>query len=121
MSMERSETGRAAAILTTGEVDGSTFDLTKVARSSMALKFDFTLGSLTNCTLRFYGTVNGTTWYPMQDIGGNVSYTLTANTTRIFAFVAPGVKQFKASVQGSGTTTSSSAAFDYLYEVLGAW
>lgn len=121
MAMNKSFSGRAAAVLTTGEVAGATFDVDKAARAEHVLDFSFTLGSLTNVILRFFGSVDGVTWDPIQDTSGNVSYTLTASTERMFVFNQPGVKNFRASVQGTGTVTSSSCAFTHRYRALGSW
>lgn len=107
--------GRAAAILTTGEVAGDSIDLNEAWGSKVVVDFDFTLGSLTNVILRFYASVDGTTYEPLPDVGGNVSYTLTADSSRLFLLEAPGLKRFRATVQGTGTVTSSSAAFKYRY------
>jgi hypothetical protein len=121
MAMNKSAPGRTAAILTTAEVSGTTFSIDKAARAEFSLDFTFTIGSLTNVVLRFYASMDGTNWDVVSDIAGNVSYTVTASVDRAFPFKVPGYTNFKASVQGTGTVTSSSAAFAHRYRDLGAW
>lgn len=123
MGMIKSKVGRAAAILTTSEVAATAFAImAEAAESEILLDLRFTLGSLTNVIVRFYGLdpEDGTTWVPIQDAGGNVSYTLTASTDRLFHIRAPGVNSIRASVQGTGTVTSSSAKITYRYRGKGA-
>src|SRR5690349_20986042 len=107
---------RAAAILTTGEVAAARLDLNEAHASEVSVDLSFTLGSLTNCVLRFYVSMDGTTYVPLADVGGGVvSYTLTASTDRSFPVKAPGWKWLRASIQGTGTVTSSSATINYRY------
>lgn len=112
----RSQLGRAAAILTTGEVAGATLNLqtTKPHESSLTVDIDFTVGSLTNGVFRFYASMDGTTFDLIYVGGTSSAVTLTADDT--IAVTMPslaGYKYFRASVQGNGTVTSSSAAFTY--------
>lgn len=107
---------RAAAVLTTGEVAGTTFDLNNAWGSCASAQIDFTLGSLTNGIFRFYVSMDASTWYPLADAGGAVvSYTFTADTTRAIPLSAVGWKHLRISVQGTGTVTSSSAAMKLRY------
>jgi hypothetical protein len=122
MGVQKSTVGRAAAILTTGEVAAETFDLTNAGGSELLADLRFTLGSLTNGIFRFYALDpdDGTTWVPLADLAGNVSYTFTASTTRMIWLRAPGVKSVRVTVQGTGTVTSSSATVTYRYKRPGA-
>ena len=54
MSTTASAVGRAAAILTNGEVFGADLDLQNAINQEGTVDFTFTLGLLTNCVLRFY-------------------------------------------------------------------
>lgn len=123
MGMTKSMIGRAAAILTTSEVAATAFAIMgNAAESEVLVDLRFTLGSLTNGIVRFYALdpQDGTTWVPIQDTAGNVSYTLTASTDRMFHIRAPGVNSIRASIQGTGTVTSSSATITYRYRGKGA-
>lgn len=108
--------GRAAAILTTGEVAGATMDLNEAWGSKVSCQLDFTIGSLTNVTVRFYASMDGTNWYPIAAGSALMSEVVTASAVRCYV-PAPlvGWKFFRASVQGSGTVTSSSATLTYRY------
>lgn len=109
-------TARAAAILTTGEVAGATFDLNESFNSGVTVDLDFTIGSLTNCIVRFYVSMDGTTFVPIAAAGAVVTETITATATRAYTFASlAGWKSFRATVQGTGTTTSSSATILYRY------
>ncbi|HEY3494736.1 MAG TPA: hypothetical protein VGK73_08630 [Polyangiaceae bacterium] len=110
----RSQVGRAAAILTTSEVAGAALDLAQVHDSQITVDLSFTIGSLTNIIVRFYASMDGTTYVPVYMGPTAVTETLTATGTR--AYVVPtlaGWKKFRATVQGTGTVTSSSATFTY--------
>ncbi len=107
---------RAAAILTTGEVAGTTFDLNSAWASEATAKIDFTLGSLTNGIFRFYASDDGTTFYTLLgENGGSLTQTLTANGTIATPVRARGWKFLRVSVQGTGTVTSSSATVSLNY------
>jgi hypothetical protein len=118
-----SKVGRASAVLTTGEVAGAAIDLDLCKDKQVTVDFSFTLGMLTNVTVRFYGSKDGTTYdlvAPLATLGTS-SVALTANTERMYIMPAmPGVKWFRVSVQGSGTVTNSLCAFDYLYDRRGS-
>lgn len=117
----RSLVGRAAAILTTSEVAGAAMDLDKVQDSAVTVDFSFTLGSLTNVTVRFYASMDGTTYDQIYNGGTAVQEILTASGERCYVIPKlPGWKKFRVSVQGSGTVTSSSAAFTYRWLRRGA-
>lgn len=109
----RATIARAAAILTTGEVAAAAVQLQNTHGAEVSVAIDFTLGSLTNCTFRFYGSVDGTNWDRLF-VGGTASnVVLTASDDIAVLLSAPGYKFFRASAQGSGTTTSSSATITY--------
>lgn len=108
---------RAAAILTTGEVNGAlTLDLNEAYDSQAAIQIDFTLGSLTNGIFRFYVSSDGTNFYSlMGPTGAALTQTLTANSSLAIPVRAPGWKLLRVSVQGTGTVTSSSATVTCRY------
>ena len=108
--------GRAAAILTTAEVAGASLDLNSAYAAAVTVDLDFTLGSLTNVVVRFYASMDGGTWKPINLGQGLLTETLTASASR--AYVIPhlaGWKSFVASVQGTGTPTGSSVNVTYRY------
>lgn len=112
---------RAAAVLTTGEVAGASLDLNFTYSSQVTVDLSFTLGSLTNVVVRFYVSMDGTTFVPINVAGTLMNETLTASATR--AYTMPhlsGWKFFRATVQGSGTVTSSSCTFTYRYLAQGS-
>src|SRR5690348_15174156 len=101
---------RAAAILTTGEVAGTSFDLNEAWGAEVTAQLDFTLGSLTNGIFRFYVSMDGTNWYSLfGPSGAALTQTLTASATIAIPLIAQGWKFLRVSVQGTGTVTSSSA------------
>ena len=117
----KSQIGRAAAILTTAEVAGGALDLNNSYASTISIDFNFTLGSLTNVVVRFYASMDGVTFKPINTGGNVLTETLTASATR--AYVIPhlsGWKFFRASVQGTGTTTGSSCDFTYRFLLQGS-
>lgn len=108
---------RAAAILTTGEVAASSFDLNNAFDSQVTVDLSFTLGSLTNVIVRFYASSDGVTYKQIAVNGGTLmTETLTASAERCYV-VPPlaGWKQFRITLQGTGTVTSSSATATYRY------
>jgi hypothetical protein len=110
----RLQVGRAAAILTTGEVAGTALRLDQTHGANVTVQLGFTLGSLTNGIVRFYVSMDGTTYYPLASGATVLTETLEADATR--AYVMPplhGWKFFRASVQGTGTVTNSSANYTY--------
>lgn len=108
---------RAAAILTTGEVAGASLDLNEAWGDGVSVQLDFTLGSLTNVIIRFYVSMDGTTFYALRgQTGAAVTETVTASATNAYSVPIPaGWKFFRASLQGTGTVTSSSATLNYRY------
>lgn len=108
---------RAAAILTTGEVAATALDLNESWGSRVSVFLDFTLGSLTNVIVRFYASMDGTNYYAITaDTGAVMTETITATATRAYCPQnLVGWKWFRASVQGTGTVTSSSATLTYRY------
>jgi len=116
------QNGRTAAILTTAEVAGFTLKLERCQDSQVTVDLDFTLGSLTNVTVRFYASMDNSTYDLITTADGNdMEFVLTANTAR--CYVMPrldGWKFFRASLQGSGTATSSTATYKYRYLMRGS-
>lgn len=107
---------RAAAILTTGEVAGTTFDVNEAWGGKCSAQVDFTKGSLTNGIFRFYVSSDGVTFYPLfGPSGATLTQTLTADGTLALPLDAGGWKFLRISVQGTGTVTSSSAAVALRY------
>lgn len=109
-------TGRSAAVLTTAEVAGATFDLNNAYDSQVSVDFSFTIGSLTNVIVRFYASMDGTTFDPIYHGPTAVTETLTASGERCYVLnPLAGWKHFRVSVQGTGTVTSSTCNFTYRY------
>ncbi len=115
MSNVGSLVGRAAAILTNGEVFGADLDLHGALNQEGTVDFSFTIGSLTNCILRFYAGPSAAPTNPLHLDGIKQEYTITATSSGSFAFRCPGSRYFRASVEGTGTVTDSSASFTYRY------
>lgn len=115
-SANKSFVVRASAILTTGEVAGNVFDLNNAHESRVSVAIDFTVGSLTNCTFRYYVSKDGVTYYPLETAaGGVVSHVPTVDTTKAVLIDGCGWKFLKVSAQGSGTLTNSLAALSIYY------
>jgi hypothetical protein len=116
-SPNRSLAARAAAVLTTGEVAATAMDLNDAWGSLVTVDVDFTLGSLTNGIVRFYASMDGTTYKQLiVNAGTLMTETMTANATRSWSLPhLAGWKYFRASIQGTGTVTSSSATITYRY------
>ncbi len=117
----RSQLGRASAVLTTGEVAGTRLELKPAQDKQVTVDLSFTIGSLTNITVRFYASMDGTTFDPITQGGVVMTEVLTASAER--CYVVPrlnGWKFFRVSVQGSGTVTNSLADFTYRYERRGS-
>lgn len=113
----KAQSGRSAAILTTGEVAGTSFDLNNAWGSMLTVDLSFTIGSLTNVTVKFYASTDNSTFDPIAVNGGTLMQeVLTASAER--CYVVPslaGWKYFRVTMQGSGTTTSSTANYTYRY------
>lgn len=115
----KSQVGRASAVLTTGEVAGARINLDRAKDATVSVDLSFTIGSLTNVVVRFYASMDGTTYDPIAINGAVVTETITATANRCYAFPnLAGWKFFRASVQGTGTVTSSLCAFEYRYDAL---
>lgn len=111
-----SSPGRTAAILTTGEVAGSAMDLNKAHEGQCTVDLSFTLGSLTDITVRFYASMDGTTYDPIYINGAAITEVLTASAERCYVMPSlAGWKFFRVSVQGNGTLTNSTCNFLYRY------
>lgn len=112
---------RSAAILTTGEVSATALDLNKAWGGIVTVDLDFTIGSLTNVIVRFYASSDGTTYKPISTGTTTLTETITATATRTYALPSlAGWKFFKVTLQGTGTTTSSSATVSYRWLQLGS-
>jgi hypothetical protein len=112
-------TFRAAAILTTGYVDGTYVNFNNANFAAINIKF--TKGSLTSLSAKILLSNDGTNWFTQS--GGNTSVTssteLQAPTyERVYTFDSGGnyqitiqtkAKFINVSVKGVGTVTSSSA------------
>jgi hypothetical protein len=113
--------GRASAVLTTGEVAGAALPLERVKDKRVTVSFNFTQGSLTNGIIRFYVSRDNSTYFPLYLGGTAMTETLTADGTRCYALPPMnGWKWFRATLQGTGTVTSSAGAFSYFWEKLGS-
>lgn len=107
---------RAAAVLTTSEVAAASFILNEAWASTVTVDVDFTVGSLTKATMRFYVSADGTNWHPVAVAGEPVTEDLSADAKRCYAFPSlAGWRFFRASIQGDGTVTGSSATIAYRY------
>jgi hypothetical protein len=116
MATVANATGRAAAILTTGEVFGTALDMANTVDGRVTVDLTFTIGSLTNVIVKFYGSADDITYDPLANGIAQLTETLTASAERMYVISAPGVRYFKASVQGTGTVTSSTCAYVYRYQ-----
>jgi len=118
----KAKVGRASAILTTGEVAGTALSLIGIRGQLVTVDFSFTIGSLTNVTVKFYGSMDGTTYDPINVYGTAMQEVLTASAERCYIVPAlPGWKWFRVSVQGSGTATNSLCTFTYRWEKPGVY
>lgn len=112
----KTHAARAAAILTTGEVAGTIFDLTNAWGHQASVDISFTLGSLTNGIFRIYVSADNSTFVPLFGAtGATLTQTLTATATLSIPVFAPGWRYLRVSVQGTGTVTSSSATVNVRY------
>lgn len=113
----KSLAARAAAILTTGEVAATAMDLNEAWGGNVNVQLDFTIGSLTNVIVKFYVSMDGTTYVPIAaPTGAVMTETVTATATRAYAVGnLAGWKFFRATLTGTGTVTSSSATLTYRY------
>ena len=108
------QTGRAAAVLTLLEVAGNRFNLDQAHDGSLTVDLSFTLGNLTSCTVKFYASMDGTTYDLINAGGTDLTQSLTASTER--CYVMPnlsGWKFFRVSLQGVGDVTNSTANYTY--------
>lgn len=105
---------RAAAILTTSEVDSAIFSTNAALDGKVQVYVNFTLGSLTNGIFTPYISDDGTNWYAVSSPG---ALTLTATGKKAFIVDCNGSKLFKVSTTGTGTVTSSSAKVKIGYRI----
>ena len=107
---------RAAAILTTGEVAATAIDLNEAWGGKVSVALDFTIGSLTNVIVRHYVSMDGTTYYPLATGTAVLTKTVSATATRAYSMTdMGGWKFYRATLQGTGTVTSSTATLTYRY------
>ena len=112
--------GRASAVLTTSEVSGTALLLDNVWGGDVVTQFSFTLGMLTNVTLRAYVSMDNSTWFQLADDDGTVwSQIPTADRTGAVIHHCAGWKYFKMSAQGSGTVTNSLLDFTHRFLKVG--
>ena len=117
MSTLAATTGRAAAILTNSEVKSTTLDMQTTADGRVTVDLSFTIGSLTNMIVAFYGSADNVTFDQLALPDGTLcGETLTASAERMYVINAP-VRYFAVGVTGTGTLTSSSCAIVYRYMV----
>ena len=109
------QNGRTAAILTTGEVAGFAVKLERAQDSRVTVDLSFTIGSLTNVTVRVYASMDNTTYDLITGpTGQEMEFVLTASTeTCIIVPPLDGWKWMRVSLQGAGTLTNSTAQFTY--------
>jgi len=116
MATAGSVTGRASAILTTGEVYGADCDLSAALDGKVTVDFSLTIGSLTSVTVKAYaGSAATPTDAVYTNAGLKYQQSLTGNTECAMTFDVPGCRYFRISVQGVGTVTNSLCAFTYRY------
>lgn len=115
----KSLAARASTVLTTAEVAATAFDLNNAFNSQVCVDVAFTLGMLTNVTLRFYASVDGVNWDAVAApvaAPAAMAAVLTASANLAVPLPAlPGYKFVRVSAQGSGTVTNSLLALSYRY------
>jgi len=110
----KSQVGRAAAVLTNGEVAGAALDLAQVHDATLTVDLSFTIGNLGSCTVKFYATHDGTNYDLINAGGAELTQSLTASTERCYVMPAlHGWKKFRVSMQGVGDFTNSTANYTY--------
>jgi hypothetical protein len=116
MDYTKKQAARAAAILTTGEVAANAFLTEKSDNGALTVELKFTIGSLTNVIVKFYGSADGTNYYAVNEPYVGLSETLTGSVNKYYTFPAlPGLKRFRVSLTGTGTATNSTATVNYYY------
>jgi hypothetical protein len=116
MATAGSATGRAAAILTTGEVFGADCAMTAAMSGRVTVDFSLTIGSLTSVTVKAYAGNAATPTDILYVNGVKQQFSLTGDTEAALVFECPGCAVFRLSVQGVGTVTSSTCNFTYRYQ-----
>lgn len=107
--------GRAAAVLTTGEVFGADCDVSDSLNGFVAVDFSLTIASLTSATVRLYAGTAATPTDVLYVNGVKQEYVFTGDTEAALVVPVAGMRYFRASIQGAGTVTASSANFTYRY------
>jgi len=115
MATAGSATGRAAAILTTGEVFGADCDMSAALDGRVTVDFSFTIGSLDSVTVTAYAGNAATPTDVLYVNGVLQQISLTGDTEAALVYDAPGCSVFRLSVQGVGTVTDSSCDFTYRF------
>jgi len=116
MDYTKKQAARAAAILTNGEVAASAFLTEKSDNGAVTVELNFTIGSLTNVIVKFYGSADGTNYYAVNEPYVGLTETLTASVNKFYTFPAlPGLKRFRVSLTGTGTLTNSTATVNYYH------
>ncbi len=115
----KSVAARASAILTGSEVAAARLDLNAIRGSRVSVDVTFTIGSLTDVTIRFYASMDGTTYKPIFVGAGDLEpLQLVLGATGNACIPVPpldGWKFFRATAQGAGTATSSALALTYRF------
>ena len=115
MAFTGTSAGRAAAVLTNGEVYGTVVDLSAAMDGKVAVDLTFTLDTLTSCTWRM---AVGDTVTPTETLWVNgiiQTGSLTGDTEAKMLFDCGGYRYARFALTGVGAVGASSAAFDYDY------
>lgn len=103
---------RALLALTASEVQATEWKTEQSSNGAVAVDLRFTMAAAETCTIRFYGSHDGTTYVKVADDTVGLSETLTVSTDKAYRFSSlPGLRFFRCSVQGTGT--NSTAAIYY--------
>lgn len=110
-------TVRAAAILTSSEVAGTTFANTLSYNGMVSVYIQLTIGSLDAATFYFYvSRDNGTTWVPLRLSDGTTSVSFSEDTNIAIPVNVNGWTTMKVGTLGEGTATSSTATVQAVYQ-----
>ena len=115
MATEATLACRAAAVLTNAEVDGAVLDLRNALDGEVTIECDFTVDTLTNCTLRVYAGSATPPTTPLHLNGVVQTYLLTGDSTPSFVVKAHGARYLMVSAEGIGACGASSLTMDYYY------
>jgi hypothetical protein len=115
MAIVGTSAGRAAAVLTNGEVYGTVVDLQGAMDGKLSVDLTFTIDTLTSVTWRL---AVGDTVPPTETLwinGMAMTGSLTASTEAKMTFDCAGYRYARFALTGVGAVGASSAAFDYDY------